>query len=47
MLAVFALAQGCALVGCNIMHDGAPESYSHSKTINRRMGGMLNMIGGS
>ena len=47
MLAVFALAQGCALVGFNIMHDGAHGSYAHSTTINRLMGGMLNMIGGS
>ena len=47
MLAVFALAQGCALVGFNIMHDGAHESYAHSKTINWLMGGMLNVLGGS
>src|SRR5713101_3837082 len=47
MLAVFALAQGCALVGFNIMRDGAHERYAHSKTINRLMGGMLNVIGGS
>jgi len=47
MLAVCALAQGCALVGFNIMHDGAHESYAHSKTINWLMGGMLNVIGGS
>src|SRR6266851_4715889 len=47
MLAVFALAQGLALVGCNIMHDGAHGSYAHSKTINWLMGGMLNVLGGS
>src|SRR6266571_7633582 len=47
MLAVFALAQACALVGFNIMHDGAHESYAHSKTINWLMGGMLNVLGGS
>jgi linoleoyl-CoA desaturase len=47
LLAVFALAQGCALVGFNIMHDGAHGSYAHSTTINRLMGGMLNVIGGS
>ena len=47
VLAVFALAQGCALVGFNIMHDGAHGSYAHSTTINRLMGGMLNVIGGS
>jgi linoleoyl-CoA desaturase len=47
ILAVCALAQGCALVGFNLMHDGAHESYAHSKIINRLMGGMLNVIGGS
>jgi linoleoyl-CoA desaturase len=47
VLAVFALAQGCALVGFNIMHDGAHGSYARSTTINRLMGGMLNVIGGS
>jgi hypothetical protein len=44
MLAVCALAQGCALVGFNIMHDGAHESYAHSKTINWLMGSMLNIV---
>jgi len=47
MLAVFSLAQGLALVGFNIMHDGAHGSYAHGKTINWLMGGMLNVIGGS
>ncbi len=47
LLAMFALAQGCALVGFNIMHDGAHESYAKSPTINRLMGGMLNVLGGS
>lgn len=47
LLAMFALAQGCALVGFNIMHDGAHESYAQSTLINRLMGGMLNMLGGS
>lgn len=47
LLAVIALAQGCALVGFNIMHDGAHESYAHSKMMNRLMGGMLNVLGGS
>jgi linoleoyl-CoA desaturase len=47
MLAVVALAQGCALVGFNIMHDGAHESYARSTMINRLMGGMLNVLGGS
>jgi linoleoyl-CoA desaturase len=47
MLAVFALAQGLALAGFNIMHSGAHESYAPSKTINWLMGGMLNVLGGS
>ena len=47
VLAVVALAQGCALVGFNIMHDGAHESYAQSKMVNRLMGGMLNVLGGS
>ena len=47
ILTVFALAQGCALVGFNIMHGGAHESYARSKIINRLMGGMLNVLGGS
>src|SRR5437870_5419889 len=34
MLTVFALAQGFALVGFNIAHDGAHDSYAKSKTIN-------------
>ena len=45
MLAVLALAQGLALVGLNIMHSGAHESYSSSKTINWLMGGTLNVLG--
>src|SRR5262245_16506008 len=47
LLAVCALAQGLALVGLNIMHDGAHESYARSTTINWLMGGMLNVLGGS
>jgi len=47
ILAVFALAQGLALVGFNIMHDGAHGSYAHNKTMNWLMGGMLNVLGGS
>lgn len=46
-LAVFALAQGCALVGFNIMHDGAHGSYAQSKLVNNLMGGTLNMLGGN
>src|ERR687896_1472895 len=47
MLLVVALAQGYALVGFNLMHDGAHGSYAHSTTLNGLMGGMLNVIGGS
>ena len=47
VLAVFALAQGYALVGFNIMHSGAHGSYASSKTLNGLMGGMLNVIGGN
>ena len=47
LLAGVALAQGLALVGFNIVHDGAHESYARSATINRLMGGMLNVLGGS
>ena len=47
MLAVLALSQGCALVGFNLMHDGAHGSYAHSTTMNWLMGGILNVIGGS
>jgi linoleoyl-CoA desaturase len=47
LFAVCALAQGYALVGFNIMHDGAHGSYAPSKTVNWLMGGMLNVIGGS
>jgi linoleoyl-CoA desaturase len=47
LLAVFVLAQSLALVGCNIMHDGAHGSYARSPTLNGLMGGMLNVLGGS
>ena len=47
LLAGVALAQGLALAGFNIMHDGAHESYARSRIINRLMGGMLNVLGGS
>jgi linoleoyl-CoA desaturase len=47
LLAVCALAQGLALVGCNSMHDGAHGSYARSPTLNRLMGGLLNVLGGS
>jgi linoleoyl-CoA desaturase len=47
LLAGVALAQGLALAGFNIMHDGAHESYARRPIINRLMGGMLNVLGGS
>jgi len=47
ILTAFALAQGFILVSCNIMHDGAHESFSKSKKINWLMGCTLDFIGGS
>lgn len=47
LLAAFALAQGCILMSCNVMHDGAHDSFSRSKTINWLMGFTLDVIGGS
>jgi linoleoyl-CoA desaturase len=47
MLTVFALAQGFALVGFNIAHDGAHDSYAKSKKINWLMGCTFDLLGGS
>ena len=47
MLAVFALAQGFALVGFNIAHDGAHDSYAKNKKINWLMGCTFDLLGGS
>jgi len=47
MLLMFALAQGFALAGFNIAHDGAHESYAKSKSINWLMGCMFDLLGGS
>lgn len=47
IITAFALAQSFVLVGFNIMHDGAHESYSKSRKVNRVMGFTLNLIGGS
>ena len=47
LLAVFALAQGFALVGFNVAHDGAHESYAKSKRINWLMGCTFDLLGGS
>ena len=46
-VAAFALVQGLALVGFNIMHDGAHGSYSRHRMINWLAGSTLDLIGGS
>ena len=47
VISAIALAQGFALVGFNIMHDGAHGSYSKNVRLNWIMGFTLNLIGGS
>lgn len=47
VVTAFALAQGLALVGLNIMHDGGHGSYSKNKTINWFMSFTLDLIGAS
>src|SRR5438093_1136014 len=47
MLKVFALAQGFALAGFNIAHDGAHGSYAKSKRLNWLMGCTFDLLGGS
>lgn len=47
MLMIFALAQGFALAGFNIAHDGAHDSYTKSKRINWLMGCTFDLLGGS
>ena len=47
VISAFALAQGLALMGFNIMHDGAHDSYSSNKKVNWWMGCTLDLIGGS
>lgn len=46
-LGVLAMASGFILVGFNIMHDGAHESYSRNWIVNRAMGWTLDLLGGS
>jgi linoleoyl-CoA desaturase len=46
-IACFVLAQGIALVGSNIMHDGAHGAYSRSRRVNWWMGFTLDLLGGS
>jgi linoleoyl-CoA desaturase len=47
LLTAFALAQGFILVSCNIMHDGAHDSFSKNKKISWLMGCTLDLMGGS
>jgi linoleoyl-CoA desaturase len=47
LLTAFALAQGFILVSCNIMHDGAHNSFSKNKKISWLMGCTLDLMGGS
>lgn len=47
VLSAFAVAQGCVLVGFNIMHDGNHGSYSRKAWLNRVMGMTMDLIGGS
>ena len=47
VISAFALAQGLALLGFNVMHDGAHDSYSGSKKVNWWMGFTLDLAGGS
>lgn len=47
VITAFALAQALAFVGFNIAHDGAHDSYSRNKTVNRLMSFALDLIGGS
>ena len=47
IITAFALAQGFILMSCNIMHDGAHDSFSKSKKINWLMGFTLDLMGGS
>jgi linoleoyl-CoA desaturase len=47
VLLIFALAQGFALAGFNIAHDGAHDSYAQSKSINWLMGYTFDLLGGS
>jgi len=46
-IAAFAMSQGLALVGFNIMHDGNHGSYSSNPKINWAMGFTMDLIGAS
>jgi linoleoyl-CoA desaturase len=47
IITAVAVAQGFVLVGFNVMHDGAHDSYAKTKTMNWVMGFTLDLIGGS
>lgn len=47
ILAAFVLAQSLALIGFNLVHEGAHGSYSNNKTINWLMGATAGFLGGS
>ena len=47
LLAGFALAQGIALIGFNIMHDGSHDAYSRDKKMNWLAGFSLDLMGGN
>lgn len=46
-LGVVAMALGFVMVGFNVMHDGAHDSYSGRKGVNRLMAWSLDLLGGS
>lgn len=46
LLAYVVSGFGLAGVGMCVMHDGNHGSYSHNKTINKLLGGTLNILGG-
>ena len=47
ILAAIALSQALALVGFNLVHEGAHGSYSDNKTVNRLIGSTASLIGAS
>jgi linoleoyl-CoA desaturase len=47
IISAFALAQGFALIGFNIMHDSVHGSFSKNKKLNKTLGYTLDLIGGS
>jgi len=47
ILGCIALAQGLALIGLNLMHEGAHGAYAESRRLNWLMGYTLDLLGGS